>query len=128
MTQPFFPCFEDASTRDDATAEAMRAQLRAMYQWIPGAEPGEPNVKILPPCRGPPPVLAKHFKAAANELQSTIAARARDDIAKIRERNAKRAIPGYDQLEVWPDHLAPYAHPSCECQTCFGQFDEWRDG
>jgi hypothetical protein len=102
-----FLCYEDAAD-DDLTTEAMRAQLRAMYQWIENPAPGEPNVNIVCRPATPAPVMAKHVAAAASELQDTIRSRALDDIDKARERNAKYAIPGYTQLEVWPEHLARY--------------------
>jgi hypothetical protein len=86
------------------TDDLLRAQLRSMYQWSRGAD--APELVCREKTR--PSVLVEFVREAAAALQEQIALRAVDDIRKIRERNAERAIPGYSQLEVWPEHLASH--------------------
>lgn len=90
----FFPCFEDPEVSDETT-EAMRAQLRAMYRWIPKAQPGEANIEIVCREKRPAPVLAKHVKAAAAELQESITLRSQQDAARALVRRGFFPAMGY---------------------------------
>lgn len=42
-------------------------------------------------------------------LESRIDGLCRGEVHRIRIENYRNRIPGYEQLEVWPEYLAPFA-------------------
>lgn len=144
MTEPFFPCFEAAIARDPAS-EAMRAQLRSWYQWIPDTADGEANLEI----RCPDPYAEGGFigrakKAMTDQLQAEIAQRKWEE--RIRAARAAAAVAnasfdrygGYEPLHVekrdvlsvsewtWRNHSGgifdgdadEWVAPPCQCDVC----------
>lgn len=72
MTEPFFPCLEAAIARDPAS-DAMRAQLRSWYRWLPDAAEGQANLEIV--CPDPYAeggFIGRAKKAMTDELQADI--------------------------------------------------------